>query len=30
VVLEGGGHFLQEDVPEAFTRALVDWLATVP
>lgn len=26
VVLEGGGHFLQEDIPEAYTRALVDWL----
>jgi pimeloyl-ACP methyl ester carboxylesterase len=25
-VLEGGGHFLQEDVPEAYTSALVAWL----
>ena len=27
-VLEGGGHFLQEDIPDAYTRALVDWLRT--
>ena len=27
-VLEGGGHFLQEDIPEAYGRALVDWLVT--
>lgn len=26
VVLEGGGHFLQEDIPEAYTEALVAWL----
>jgi haloalkane dehalogenase len=25
-VLEGGGHFLQEDIPDAYTRALIDWL----
>ncbi len=25
-ILAGGGHFLQEDVPEEFTRALIDWL----
>jgi haloalkane dehalogenase len=25
-VLEGGGHFLQEDVPEAYTSALLAWL----
>lgn len=26
-VLTGGGHFLQEDVPEAYSEALVTWLA---
>jgi haloalkane dehalogenase len=26
VILEGGGHFLQEDIPEAYNTALVDWL----
>lgn len=26
VILEGGGHFLQEDVPEAYTDALLGWL----
>lgn len=26
VVLEGGGHFLQEDIPEAFNEALLAWL----
>lgn len=26
VILEGGGHFCQEDVPEAFTDALLAWL----
>ncbi|MFN8642730.1 MAG: haloalkane dehalogenase [Candidatus Binatia bacterium] len=26
VILEGGGHFLQEDVPDDFTRVLLDWL----
>ena len=26
LVLEGGGHFLQEDLPEAYTAALLDWL----
>ena len=25
-LLEGAGHFLQEDIPEAFTHALTDWL----
>lgn len=25
-VLEGGGHFLQEDIPDAFNAALLDWL----
>ena len=28
VVLAGGGHFLQEDLPDAYTAALVDWLST--
>ncbi|MGI9598927.1 MAG: alpha/beta fold hydrolase, partial [Acidimicrobiales bacterium] len=26
VILEGGGHFLQEDIPEAYTDALMSWL----
>lgn len=26
VILEGAGHFLQEDRPEAYTAALLDWL----
>ncbi len=26
VILEGGGHFLQEDIPEAYTEALLTWL----
>jgi len=26
VILEGGGHFLQEDIPEGYTRALLGWL----
>jgi len=26
VILEGGGHFLQEDIPEAYTDALLAWL----
>lgn len=26
VILEGGGHFLQEDVPEAYNRHLCEWL----
>ena len=26
VILEGGGHFLQEDVPEAYTDILISWL----
>ena len=26
VILEGGGHFLQEDVPDAYTDALLSWL----
>ena len=25
-ILEGGGHFLQEDIPEAYTDALTTWL----
>ena len=25
-ILEGGGHFLQEDIPEAYTDAVVGWL----
>lgn len=28
-VLEGGGHFLQEDLPEAYTQALTAWLREV-
>jgi haloalkane dehalogenase len=27
VILEGGGHFLQEDLPEAYSAALCRWLA---
>ena len=26
VILEGGGHFLQEDIPEAYNEALLSWL----
>ena len=26
VVLEGGGHFCQEDIPDAYTDALLTWL----
>ena len=26
VILEGGGHFLQEDIPETYTEALLDWI----
>jgi haloalkane dehalogenase len=26
VILEGGGHFLQEDVPEQYTETLLSWL----
>ncbi len=26
VILEGGGHFLQEDIPEAYNEALLGWL----
>ncbi len=26
VILEGGGHFLQEDIPDAYTEALMSWL----
>lgn len=26
VILEGGGHFLQEDVPDAYNAALLPWL----
>jgi haloalkane dehalogenase len=25
-ILQGGGHFLQEDLPEPYNDALVDWL----
>ncbi len=25
-ILEGGGHFLQEDIPEPYTNAVVGWL----
>jgi haloalkane dehalogenase len=25
-ILAGGGHFLQEDIPEAYDRVLLDWL----
>jgi haloalkane dehalogenase len=28
VILEGGGHFLQEDVPEAYNAALLSWMGT--
>jgi len=28
VILEGGGHFLQEDIPDAYTEALVTWLGS--
>ena len=30
VILEGGGHFLQEDIPEAYNRALLEWLGPAP
>ena len=30
VILEGGNHFLQEDIPEQLTRALVAWLKATP
>ena len=30
VILEGGGHFVQEDIPEAFNAALLDWMASTP
>jgi len=26
VILEGGGHFLQEDIPEAYNETLLSWL----
>lgn len=26
VILEGGGHFLQEDIPDAYNDALLSWL----
>ena len=26
IILEGGGHFLQEDLPTKYTTALLDWL----
>lgn len=28
VILEGGGHFLQEDISDAYTEALLSWLVT--
>jgi len=28
VILEGGGHFLQEDIPEAYTETLLSWLGS--
>ena len=28
VILEGGGHFLQEDIGEAYTDALMAWLGS--
>ena len=28
VILEGGGHFLQEDIGEAYTEALLSWLVS--
>jgi pimeloyl-ACP methyl ester carboxylesterase len=27
-MLAGGGHFLQEDIPDAYNRALLAWLTT--
>lgn len=30
VVLEGGHHFLQEDIPDAFLGALLPWLEATP
>ncbi len=30
VILEGGGHFLQEDIPDAYTEALLSWLGPAP
>ena len=30
VILEGGGHLLREDIPEAYNRALLDWLGPAP
>lgn len=29
VILEGGGHFLQEDIPDAYNEALLAWLGPV-
>jgi haloalkane dehalogenase len=29
VILEGGGHFLQEDIPDDYNAALLDWLETL-
>jgi len=28
VILEGGGHFLTEDIPDAYTEHLIDWLGS--
>ena len=29
-ILAGGGHFLQEDLPEQYTEALIAWLSGLP
>lgn len=29
VILKGGGHFLQEDIPDAYNEALLTWLGPV-
>jgi haloalkane dehalogenase len=29
VILEGGGHLLQEDLPEDYSQTLIDWIVTV-
>ena len=26
IILKGGGHFLQEDIPDDYTKALLSWL----
>ena len=30
VILEGGGHFLQEDIPDAYNEVLLAWLGPAP